>query len=404
MAIATAGTSFADMLLRDTRRQLRSLVQLETTTLAQLQRKRTSTTGGKQFEFPLHTSRSEAVGVRAENIDIPDPQSQGYTLGYDTVNPMYGVIEISLDLMELSRSNKYAFANALKEEMTRMVSNVGAEMNRIIHGDNTGKLCLVDGAVSGAASVTVDGGLYGSTGSAVDHTRPIRANMELDFWNSTTLEAEKIRVAAVSSATVFTTDQNVTVTDNDVIVHHAARNASGTSREMEGLQSIVKTSGTLHNVDPTTYAAWVADEQTSVGSPTELSIIAALDAIDKASGVRGSSQVALMTPGCRRAVYKELQGYRRINSATLNGGFEALSVNGLPLMATDYDVPYGVIYILNPPDLQIFDMGDWDWLQQDGSILHRTDRATFKATLYRFWQLVTKYRPAHGKLTGVTEA
>lgn len=400
--MAQTMSSFDAMLLKDIRGPVREIVQLSNATIAQLNRKPAKATQGTRFEFPLHTAYTEAVGARAENIDLPDPQDEEYERPYDTVKSTYGKIELTLDVMLASRNRRGAFAQALGENTGRMIKRVGAEMNRIVHGTGDGKLAVVGTSVTAG-----DTDIVCEEDPGVSWVRP---KMNIDVWEDDSLTAEKFKVTAVDPDTwTITVSQAlpaITAATTAHVTRHAARNTAGTTREQHGLQEIVEADEELHALDPEDAPEWSSYVKTSVGVPTEVVLRQVLDNIEINSGVGPASpgQTAITTHSVRAAFFQELSPNVRIDPVQLKGGFTSLNIHGLSLMLADTDCQTDACYVVYLPELEIRDFGDWNWLNQDGHYLHRTARATFEATLYRFWQLITYIRGAHGKLEDITGA
>ena len=71
----------------------------------------------------------------------------------------------------------------------------------------------------------------------------------------------------------------------------------------------------------------------------------------------------------------------------LDGGWTALEYSGRPLVV-DKDCTRGRIYGLDLETLYLFVETDYQWMDADGSILHRLPNFdAYQATLYRYWQL-----------------
>ena len=80
---------------------------------------------------------------------------------------------------------------------------------------------------------------------------------------------------------------------------------------------------------------------------------------------------------------------RNIDTTNLNGGYQSLSYNGIPLVS-DRFVPDGTMYLLNTNDFVMHQLCDWEWLcNEDGSILKQKEGyARYFATLVKYAELV----------------
>ena len=89
----------------------------------------------------------------------------------------------------------------------------------------------------------------------------------------------------------------------------------------------------------------------------------------------------------------------------LEGGYRAVSFNGIPVVA-DRFCPDGTMYLLNTEDFGLHQLCDWQWLEgDDGNILKQIPgKPVYTATLVKYAELMC-YRPCgQGVLTGITES
>jgi hypothetical protein len=50
-------------------------------------------------------------------------------------------------------------------------------------------------------------------------------------------------------------------------------------------------------------------------------------------------------------------------------------------------------------------MSDWEWMQEDGSVLNRVaNKDAYEATMFIYHQLTTDQRNAHGVIEDLTES
>ena len=91
-----------------------------------------------------------------------------------------------------------------------------------------------------------------------------------------------------------------------------------------------------------------------------------------------------------------------LETNSLNGGYKALSFNGIPLIGDKF-CPDGVLYALNTNDFAIHALCDWEWLaNEDGSILkQKQGYASFVATLVKYAELVCSKPGAQGKISNI---
>ena len=69
---------------------------------------------------------------------------------------------------------------------------------------------------------------------------------------------------------------------------------------------------------------------------------------------------------------------------SMDGGFEALDYNGKPLVVDRHMRPGGM-YFLDESTLELYRMSDFDWMDEDGSVLSRVAGVdAYEATLFKY--------------------
>ena len=88
----------------------------------------------------------------------------------------------------------------------------------------------------------------------------------------------------------------------------------------------------------------------------------------------------------------------------LNGGYKAISYNGIPVVA-DRFVEDGEMLFLNTKDFTLHQLCDWEWLQgDDGKILKQNSNyATYSATLVKYAELICDRPCAQARLKGIVK-
>ncbi len=359
---------------------------------------------GKDFTLGLHTARNQAVGSAAENADLIDPGEEGFGTCVLPKRYNYGSFALSGPLIASARSNLGAFASVVDAHMRGLQLSLKFEMNRQMFGTGAGTLCLVNGAVASDLTVTCDGGI----GSAVGTTRRIYENQVLDFWNAagTVRQAQRIKVAGITSATVFTVDQNITVDDNAIICRAGARDTSGGLYCM-GISLIADSAGALQSLNPATagQAYWAAYERALGGAITELALLVAVDSINTECGE--DPNLMVMTKGIRRSYFDLLDDQIDFRPQVLPGGWKTMTfaAGGSDIaMLVDDDCPLTNIYLLNTNYLPFIQIADFSWLDKGGILRPVENKDAYRALLFHYGNLGCTRRNAHGKITGVTES
>ena len=349
---------------------------------------------GKNFTIPLHYGRNEGVGARGEGTALPTAGNQAYKECIVPMRYQYGRIRLTGPTMKAARSNEGAFIRAVDSEMRGLEKDMKASMNRQAFGDGTGLLATV--AASGSGTSTV----------VVDSTAKLRVGMPIDIIVKTTGAA----TAGVAGTSVASITDTTTFTITDTLAGTPAATygvyiAGSRNNEMMGLSGIVSTTATLQGLDVANYPWWKATVLANSGSNRAISDTLLQTAIDTLEANSSGMCTAMYTSfGVRRAYQALLTATKQlVNTQELKGGYKAITYNDLPIIA-DKDAPANKIFVVDEDELQVFRLGDFDWMQEDGAILSRVSGYdAYEAVLYVYQELGTTMRNAHVLISDVTE-
>jgi hypothetical protein len=88
---------------------------------------------------------------------------------------------------------------------------------------------------------------------------------------------------------------------------------------------------------------------------------------------------------------------------TLDGGFKAVEYNGVPMVVDKDCVNYNIFFI-DESSLEIYQMSDFDWMDEDGAVLSRVSNYdAYEAVLYWYSELGVSKRNANVRLADITE-
>lgn len=356
---------------------------------------------GKNFTIPLHYGRNEGVGARAEGGALPDAGSQAYKECIVPMRYQYGRIQITGPTIKAARTNEGAFLRAVDSEMRGLERDMKSSMNRQAFGDGTGALAVCASA-SDATTITVDS------------TAKLRVGMPVDILvtatGATTAGVVGDTVASITSSTVFTLTTGV-ATYGSIGNTYSVYVAGSRAKEMMGLSGIVSATSTLQGLDVATYPWWKATVLANGGTNRAISDTLLQTAIDTLEANSSGMCTAMYTSfGVRRAYQALLTATKQlVNTQKLQGGYEAINYLGgshgvIPMIA-DKDAPANKIYIVDEDELAIYRLADFDWMQEDGSVLSRVSGVdAYEAVLYVYQELGTSMRNAHVLLSDITEA
>lgn len=342
--------------------------------------------GGKQAVVPLHTGRNSGVGARGDGGTLPSAGQQGYSDAVYNCAYNYARIEISGPTIKASRKDKYAFVKAVDAEIQGATKDLKDDINRQLHGDGTGVLCLVNTDPGTGTTLTVDtpGTMYLQKGMRIDIVDPASVTA-----GSARAAATNLLISAKASATTaaMAAALDATVADNDFVVRYG-----NYLLEMQGLKGIVS------NVNPAGGLLvgginrstagnefWKANVLANGGTARKLTLDLMQQTWDTAEEEGGEISL-IMTSRVQRRKYLSLvkADGRYVNTLTLDGGYDALEYNGKPLVVDRHALP-GRMYFLDESTLALYRMSDVDWMDKDGAILSRVSgKDAYEAVLFMY--------------------
>lgn len=358
--------------------------------------------GGKYVAFPLRVQRNHGVGARNESEALPIPRTQRYVQARVKLAYLYGAIELTGQIFELADKDFQAFASALDEEVEGVQQTLSKDTNRQVYGTSKGVMSTATAIGTVTTFVTTD-------------YKFLEQGMFVDIFTN----ADAVRVAdatitdvaiAAGVATVtFTPAAGAATAVGDYVTRDNNRD-----KEMTGFGNIISNTGILHNVDAAVERVWASQVNGNAGVNRPVSeglMIGTMDDIKSKGG--GTPTVIFSNLGVRRAYFNLLVQQRRFtNTVKFDGGFSGLAFtteDGDIPFVTDIDAPNNQMIFVNEKQIKQYETGDWSWMNRDGSRWQRviTSAGSFdaySATLFKYAQLGTHRRNAHGRLTDLTEA
>lgn len=342
---------------------------------------------GRDVRKTVRYGVNGGVGAGTEDGALPKSSGNKYAQFVATLKNLYGTIEISDKAIRASQSNDGAFVNLLNEEMDGLVKSSSFNFGRMLFGDGSGTL----------ATIAAPHGAYVS----VDTVRNLAVGMIVDIYNDSGIRvASGKEITAIDTANKYVTfnDTLTTVAEDYTICMQNSHNL-----EITGLGAIFSDSDTLYGVKRSENPWLKPYVKSSVGTITESALQTAIDEVEETSG--GRINFIVCSRGVRRALIKALSDYRKNETMELEGGYRAVSFNGIPVLA-DRFCPAGTMYLLNTDDFGLHQLCDWQWLEgEDGKILKQIPgKPVYTATLVKYAELLC-YRPCgQAMLTGITES
>ena len=340
---------------------------------------------GKDVRKLVRYGVNGGIGAGTEEGALPSAGGNRYAQFTASLKNLYGTVEISDKAIRASANNEGAFVNLLNDEMEGLVKSSSFNFGRMLFGDGSGKL----------ATVT----LVSGTEYTVDSVIALAEGMIVDLYASGSAIAPGRTVVAVDRSAKKITLSGASVTGaKDAVV--VLQNSYGL--ELTGLGAIFSDSATLYGVTRAGNPWMNPYTETAVGAITENKIQKAMDKVEENAG--SAVNFIVCSWGVRRALINELSKSRHTETLELDGGFRALSFNGIPVVA-DRFCPEGTMYLLNTEDFRLHQLCDWQWLEgEEGKILRqKAGKPVYTATLVKYAELICSRPCGQAKLSGITE-
>lgn len=328
------------------------------------------------------------IGAGGEAAILPAAQGNSYVQFRATLKNLYGKIEITDKAIRSTANQLGAFVNLLQDEMEGLVKASTFNLSRMLYGDGSGKL--------GTALYTESDG-----GNIVcDKVNNLVEGMLIDFVYNGIPDYQKCRITYVDRV-----NKKIRVDKSTIRVLTTkpyelyVQNSRG--YEITGIDALFNDSEKLYGLTRANYPWLNPYKSTEEKEVSDNMIQTAIDFLDenadsKVNYIACSSKV-------RRAYQQYMNAYKsNIDIIDMDGGFKALSYNGIPMYA-DRFVDEDTMYLLNTDDFTMHELCDWQWIEGDGGRILRqnTSAPTYMATLVKYAELICDRPNGQAKITGI---
>jgi hypothetical protein len=408
-----AGLTFttADKVLKeDYLPPVREQLNMQNALLAQVE-KNSKDIEGRRANLSVHLGRTSGVGARAEGGTLPSAGNQSYGTELIPVKNVYGRIQVSGPVIAAMKSDKGSFVRAVDSEMKGLTADLKRDVNRQLWGTSDG---IIASAGTTGNSTTLQ---LSTTITSNAQIRQLVDAVTVDLGTTADVDvvAAGLTVSGYSYANkTITVDVAVTTT---VASSHKlfkagvfAGGASNSTTELTGMQSIVAATGALFNLNPATagQSSWQSYVDSNSGTNRSLSENLLASVIHNVAIASGEEpNIAFSSDGVHRSFANLLTSLKRFNNTVeVKGGFKGLEMTAgggsIPFL-WERDTPENQVYLLNTKNLVEFQMSDWDWMDKDGAILSRVSNTdAYEAVLFKYCELATDQRNAHGLIKDIT--
>lgn len=405
--MATTSMATVDQILKEVYESgVNDQLQSEVIALTRIEKSSEGVThevGGKYVRFPVRVKRNHGIGSRNESEALPIPRTQGYSDAQVKLKYLYGSLQLTGQTFELADKNFQAFASVLDQEVNGLKEGLRKDHARQVYGTPAGKMAVATAAGTTTTFLLLDAG-----------AQYLEVDMFVDIFTSA--DAVRVADATITNITSDGTTTTVTFTPAAGVASasgdYITRDNSGT-KEMNGFDSIVASSGTLYNIDPNSVPVWKSSVDANGGTNRALSeglMIKMVDTIRTKGG--GVPTVIFAGLGVRRAYFNLLVQQRRTtNTQEFTGGFKGLAFttgSGEIPIVEDVDCGPNRMLFVNEKEVKLYNASDWSFMNRDGSNWNRvvTSAGTFDAyaaTMYKYAEMGTHRRNSHGRINDLTE-
>lgn len=318
---------------------------------------------GRRVIMPLHTSQNPSEASMVDGGTLATPGIEGNADAILPIRYVSSGLELTDALIKQGKKGQGAFVDALVDRTERLAKAFRKKINRQIFGDGVGTLAVLSSSPAGGTTFTVVNKQYLKIGQIID-VRTISTGALENAGNVS------LTITAISGSTITVTAA-VTATTTTAGVYIAG----SYGLEIEGLRRVGTTSRTLYGINSATAGNEFMNPQTRAasGAIAGESLFEQL-ADDVGAAGNGEIDVFLTTRGIRRQLADTYQSAKRFNDAKaveIHGGYTAIFVNEIPVVADD-DAPKGWVFGLPNDLVTLYQVEDPGWLEspRDGTVWH----------------------------------
>ncbi len=353
----------------------------------------TSDVWGKEIRKLAPYGINGGIGAGTEDGNLPSSAGNNYAQFVLELKNLYGRVEISDKAIRASENSEGAFVNLLNAEMDGLIKASAFNFGRMLYGDGSGIL----------TTITEDGDNI----ITVDSVSNLIEGMVVDIISTSGVSIKDgLRIASIdrTNKTVkFTTSISGTFKDNCLCVQGSY------GKELTGLGAIFKSNGSLYGLNRENYS-WMVPYMKNIATESantnisETVIQKAIDELDECANSKVDFIVC--SAGVKRNYQSYMLSYRtNIDVMNLEGGFKAISYNGIPVVS-DRFAPANTMFLLNTSEFNLHQLCDWKWLEgEDGRVIRQTlGKPTYQATLVKYADIICNKPSGQAKISGIAES
>lgn len=343
---------------------------------------------GNKFVFAVQYGRNGGLGARGESDMLPESNPRPIMSGRGEQRNLYGRIAFTEKFMKQAKSSKASFVDGITTQMEDLAADAKDYMRRNLMTNHTGMMGKTTAGATSTDSVVMNEGTVMTQfypGQVVDF---FTVDNEAKPTNQTK-SADGVRIKDVDyGARKIFFEKNVTIAANSYVSIHDAFN-----KELTGISEIMTLDNTIYGIDRSKNKWFNARSYDKANA--QFDSIFMQEAIDDIFDTLGTKpDFIAMNSATRRAYIEEQKAFKRnMEYMKIDGGTDFASFDKIPISVEKY-MKDGEIYILSTNDLEMGQLADWGWMDEDGAILRAvSDHAAYEATLTKYCELLCR-RPS----------
>lgn len=373
---------------------------------------------GRQVVLAPKVRRGSGIGNRAAGGTLPTAGNSLNVIQKVNTKRMYGRGQLDGGVIRKMKSDKGSFKRAVSNEMEDVTSGLKRDVNRQLWGTSDGIIASATVSTTGQTTVLF------ATGTTATQMGQFEEGMLVDIGTLAESVAQSggptLANAIVSiddtsavKSIVLTSNLGTATAAGDFVFRAGNAGATTNQKELTGIQSIVDSTGSLFNVDPSTYGVWASTELSNSGTNRQVTdelIAQLIHTVQRKSGVEpsGGSHLLACSDGVLRSYGSTMTTQKRFTTTALKGGFQSLecSAAGEPVaLRWERDCPDNSMYFLDTSAFQLAQESDWEYLQDDGAVLCRVANLdAYEFTLFKYAEQMVDRRNTSGKLLDLLSA
>lgn len=340
---------------------------------------------GKQIIKMAPVGLNGGVGAGSETGELPTANENNYVQFKTTLKNLYGTIEISDKAIRASANGNGAFVDLLDAEMEGLLTASKFNLGRMLYGDGSGKVGTVVAYSAGVATM--------------NSVKNLMEGMVIDVYTADSLSVAGLRIVyvdRVNKAVHFAGSAHA-ISEGDTFYVQGSK-----GNEITGLGAIFGDSTTLYGINRTNNK-WMAPYVSSTSQEISDGMLqSAVDFLEENTG--SNIDFIVCGAGVKRAYQEYLACYRRnIDVAVLEGGYKAISFNGIPVLS-DRFVEDDTLYMLDSSKFTLHQLCDWEWIEGEGGKILRQKAGypAYTATLVKYADLICDQPNGQAKFTNIS--